>query len=278
MNSGLYIHLANCKLKRKNNITMKLVTVATHQGGYFPYLIQSCARMGAKLNVLGWGEKWQGFTWRYMLMKHYLETLDDNEVVCFIDSFDVLLLRPLDELERFFLHFHQATGARIVVGCDKPGNSFYYFLRQWVFGTCQMKPINGGTYIGFAKDIKRMVIDILKVSSGPKDDDQVLLTNYCNARENIIHIDCDSVFFLTRLNPLGGFITRNMTFDELIIALKYDIDETSMSHIKASDIKIVMKKIWYFFPFFIGLIIVIILICICWVAFKKMTKSQCYLI
>lgn len=34
-----------------------IVTVATHNEGYFEYLVESCKRNGAKLEVLGWGTK-----------------------------------------------------------------------------------------------------------------------------------------------------------------------------------------------------------------------------
>ena len=36
---------------------MKLVTVATRSERYFPFLLESCERHGAKLEVLGWGQK-----------------------------------------------------------------------------------------------------------------------------------------------------------------------------------------------------------------------------
>lgn len=37
---------------------MRLVTVATHSERYFPYLLESCKRVDAKLDVLGWGQPW----------------------------------------------------------------------------------------------------------------------------------------------------------------------------------------------------------------------------
>jgi hypothetical protein len=53
---------------------MKLVTVATHNDKYFPALQESCDRLGYNLVILGWGEKWQGFAWRFKLVRDYLET------------------------------------------------------------------------------------------------------------------------------------------------------------------------------------------------------------
>ena len=40
---------------------VKLVTVATHSESYFPWLKESCVRYNTNLEILGWGEKWQGY-------------------------------------------------------------------------------------------------------------------------------------------------------------------------------------------------------------------------
>ena len=54
---------------------MKLVTVATHAERYFPYLKLSVEKYKYELVVLGWGEEWKGFVWRFHLLKDYLNSL-----------------------------------------------------------------------------------------------------------------------------------------------------------------------------------------------------------
>ena len=81
---------------------VRLVTVATHSQFYFPWLLESCKRYNTKIEVLGWGEKWKGFTWRFSLMIEYLKSLDPEEIVCFIDAYDVILLRPLEDIVSYF--------------------------------------------------------------------------------------------------------------------------------------------------------------------------------
>ena len=46
-----------------------IVTVATESQYYFPYLIDTCRKYGKEIDILGFGEKWQGFNWRMQLMK-----------------------------------------------------------------------------------------------------------------------------------------------------------------------------------------------------------------
>lgn len=48
------------------NDTVHVVTVATESKSYFPYLVESCKRHGGQLEVLGMGEKWEGFNWKYV--------------------------------------------------------------------------------------------------------------------------------------------------------------------------------------------------------------------
>ena len=176
---------------------MKLVTVATHSQSYFPFLLESCNRYGAELVVLGFNQPWQGFNHRNILMKEYLASLPPNEVVCFIDAYDVLLLRPLEDLEDLFVNFNKITGARIVVGCDQDASGKVTLGSRFFFGACNNKYINAGTYIGYASDLHEMMTYSLnKISDDVKADDQVILRKYCSATKTV-HIDCDRIFFLT---------------------------------------------------------------------------------
>lgn len=52
---------------------LHIVTVATESKYYFPYLVESCKKYGKELEVLGYGEKWKGFNWRFKLMIEYLK-------------------------------------------------------------------------------------------------------------------------------------------------------------------------------------------------------------
>jgi hypothetical protein len=179
---------------------MKLVTVATHSEAYFPYLKKSCERNGYDLVILGWDQKWTGYSFKLKLIQSYLQDLPDDEVVCFIDSFDVIALRPLQELEKSFLDFSKNTGARVVVGYDRAASTVIKGVGSLYFGTVYGYLVNSGTYMGYNKDIKRMINEIY---TDPKEDDQKVLTEYCKKNPNDVYIDSASLFFLTINNPFG---------------------------------------------------------------------------
>ena len=177
---------------------MKLVTVATHSQSYFPFLLESCKRYDAELVVLGVNQPWQGYNQKNILMKEYLDTLPPDEIVCFIDAYDVLLLRPLEDLANLFINFNKITGARIIVGCDQTvtGGKIGPISRLY-FGTCNNKYLNSGTYIGHAADLRDMMAFIMQETLGDtRADDQLLVRKYCSATKSV-HIDCDRIFFLT---------------------------------------------------------------------------------
>ena len=98
---------------------LHIVTVATESKFYLPYLVESCKKNGKELEILGFGEKWQGFTWRFKLMIDYLENININDIVCFIDGYDVICTRNLNELKENFIKLKNETNSKIIVGYDQ---------------------------------------------------------------------------------------------------------------------------------------------------------------
>ena len=72
---------------------MKIITVATHSESYFPIFEESCKKNNLELIVLGFGQKWQGFSWRFKLISDYIENLPLNEVIIISDAYDVIVLQ-----------------------------------------------------------------------------------------------------------------------------------------------------------------------------------------
>ena len=59
-----------------------IITIATNSELYFPYLVDSCKKNGIPLTVLGYGEKWTGFTFRFdkMIPKHWFSGKGCNNI------------------------------------------------------------------------------------------------------------------------------------------------------------------------------------------------------
>jgi hypothetical protein len=84
---------------------MKLITYATHNTGYLDSLKISAKNNHFDLKVLGYGKEWIGFTQKINDSKDYLKTLDKNELVCFVDGFDSIVLGTSNELVQKYKDF-----------------------------------------------------------------------------------------------------------------------------------------------------------------------------
>lgn len=179
-----------------------IITVATHSECYFPYLIESCKRNGKELTVLGYGEKWQGFTWRFELMINYLKTLNTTDIVCFIDGYDVICTRNLSEIKNEFIKIKNEKKCKLIIGHDKILNYLNYFVVTLYFGKCNNIHLNAGTYIGYVEDLLNVLLSVYDGNNAL--DDQQILIKYCNLNKNNIYIDTENKLFLTIAKPFSN--------------------------------------------------------------------------
>lgn len=181
---------------------LHIITVSTHSDYYFPYLIKSCKNNGKELTVLAFGEKWMGFNWRFKLVINYLKNINKNDIVCFVDGFDVICTRKLNQLEKVFFNLKNKYNCKIIVGEHKMIvnnnlSSFCKILLKYYFGECKNVSLNAGTYIGQAKDLIEILEKIYNTFPLNNADDQKLLTKYCLINPNDIYIDVKNEIFLT---------------------------------------------------------------------------------
>ena len=181
---------------------LHIITVATHAQYYFPYLVESIKKNGNNLKVVGFNEKWGGFNWRLKKMISYLDSLKSNDIICFLDGYDVLCLRNLAELNSKFIELKNKYNCKIITGYDNVQPKVYSIFTSMYFGKCDNKLLNAGTYIGYTKDIIIILNNILKLNKDDAADDQILMTKYCNLNKNEIYIDINNEIFLTINSPL----------------------------------------------------------------------------
>jgi hypothetical protein len=176
---------------------MKLVTVATESKGYFKWLVESCNRHKYDLKVLGYGQNWQGFAWRFKLVMDYLHDLPPDEVVCFIDAYDVIMLCDSEILEAKFKKIHEDTQCKIVIAKEIHNTILIQMLSFWTFGSCKSQYINAGTYIGYTKDIIDVLSSAMSINNNSAADDQQILNDVCHTFPHNVIIDENNQLFLT---------------------------------------------------------------------------------
>ncbi len=175
---------------------MILLTYATHNTGYFNALKESSERNNYKLVVIGYNEKWEGFTKRLEKILNYLKTnVDKDEIVCFVDAFDTIMLKDSKELEK---RFKSMNTDKVVYSATMDN-----FMRSIVFGknndkdsNKQFNRLNGAPYIGYCYKIVELFSNLCKSFECKLNrDDQVLLTHYYNICQDCIILDHDANLF-----------------------------------------------------------------------------------
>lgn len=272
---------------------LHIVTVATESKYYFPYLQQSCERHGVPLEVLGMGEKWEGFNWKYFKMVEYLKSIPSNDIVCFVDGYDVICCRDLKELPAEFKRIQKETGCKMAVAGYNIDYGVSTFAVWVYYGTCANKLLNTGTYVGYSKDILNILESIRKLKSSNIADDQQLLTEYCNVNSNDIYIDDNNSMFYPIFAPFTNiqkfiemkngreihynsnrpFLIHALGFgfmDNLIHDLGYDIElgvisnqilRDSFDRIYRSHILRILKEYWLrFLLAFLFLVVIVFVV------------------
>ena len=154
---------------------MIVVTIATKKLGYYECLKKQCDRLGLKLVTLGLNQKWTGFAMRYKLLGDFIKNLDENEIILYIDAYDVIITQGENIILQKFINFRK----NIVFGLQ---NGF--FSRRF-YSNCNNNILNAGSYIGKVKWIKKLlkIVDNKIYHKLCNNDDQEVLNMVCNKKK-----------------------------------------------------------------------------------------------
>ena len=184
---------------------LHIVTIATREAFYLPYLRASCRRHGKVLTVLGMGRQaeWKGLTTKLKWMLQYLSLKPDEDLVCFVDGYDVICTRDLKELPQAFHSICKRHGGQVVVAHNLYPRSWMHLVHKVYYKRCKGYNLNSGTYMGRVLDIRRMIQRTMSLNRTYKtNSDQQLLTLECIANPKQFCIDRDSALFLN-INDFG---------------------------------------------------------------------------
>jgi hypothetical protein len=202
---------------------MKAITVATHSERYFDILQESAKRNNIDLVVLGWGEQWKGYVWKFNLLIEYLKTCNDDEIILFIDGYDVFFIRSEEDIIQNFLELkNNNKNVKVFIGEDgKPTDIISKYIYNRMFpDTCKDLKINTGMYIGYAKDLRDMFDNLCNtISCNDTMNDQRLLGNYCSQNPDNFFIDTENKIFLNLFSDILNnnkidFNNANITVDK----------------------------------------------------------------
>ena len=134
-----------CSFKK---LLMRVVTVGTGTDGYYDTLVESCSRLGLELTNLGTGQKWEGLITKVRLFKDYLRTVPDDEVIMFVDAYDVVIIEEEAAILRKFRSFQKPIVFSVQKGL---------FARTFIGDSGQDGSLCTGTYMGYARAIRELL-------------------------------------------------------------------------------------------------------------------------
>jgi hypothetical protein len=191
---------------------MILVTYATHNSGYLNALKESSKLNGYDLIILGENKKWEGFTQKFFDILSFLKTKSMDEIICFVDGFDVLTLGTKDE---FINKFNSFNTDKVIFSASKDN-----FILQLIFGKINSNDSNfeynrlcTGAYVGYCNKIIELFENICEIHKLKIDDDDQKNISVCYVNcKNCLQLDYDNSLFYCVESSNGIFEYINLFF------------------------------------------------------------------
>ena len=210
-----------------------LITIATHNEGYYNALKESANKNEYNLITLGWGQKWEGFIMKYKLLMENINKYNDNDIIILIDAYDVIVVDNINIAIEKFKKFN------IPILLSKDGQikntGFNYFYNK-LFDSYHNYKICAGLMMGYVWALKKLIIlmcgEELEKCKKMQTDDQILLIKTCkkyNLYNKLVLIDKNSEIFY---NTYGN--TENLEFNFEVTDI-FDIKNNKL-YIRNTDI------------------------------------------
>lgn len=163
-----------------------LITIATHNEGYYNALKKSAKMNNYNLITLGWGKKWEGFIMKYKLLIEILNIFDDNDIIILIDAYDVIVTDNKSIVIEKFKKFNRP----ILLSKDGyTGNSIFNYIHDKIFEEYNNYHICAGLMMGYVWALRKLIFlmcgEELEKCKQLNLDDQILLINTCKKNKLI---------------------------------------------------------------------------------------------
>lgn len=186
-------------IKRPSKI--KYYTVATKQHDGLDRLKLSAEYYGIDLNVIGLDSSWTdgdvgrlehpGGGQKINILKQELQNLNDDDVVLFVDGYDVVFLTGTEEIEEKWDQFTQDPSVKVIFGSEKAIWPDPSIADQFPITDSEYRFLNSGNFIGRVKDLKKITEELIPDSG----DDQLYYQHKFLSKQFGITLDYKAEIF-----------------------------------------------------------------------------------
>jgi GR25 family glycosyltransferase involved in LPS biosynthesis len=183
-----------------NDLKLKIVTTATEDTDGLKRLRESASRYGIPLKVLGLEKSWTGGEvarledpgggQKINLLKPYLQELDDDDILVFVDGYDVVFTRDIESaLEAFNNNFPKD----VVFSAEKACWPDSGLTNSYPKVDSEYRFLNSGTFIGKVSELKKITEEEILDT----DDDQLYYTKKLLSGRYSMQLDYSCSIFQT---------------------------------------------------------------------------------
>jgi hypothetical protein len=144
-------------------------TVASREGENLHKLVQSCKQHHIDLDVVGMGRPyWKNGT-KLVRLKEYLRDLPDDDIVMFVDAFDVLIVADKEIILEKFLHMNSP----FIMSAEKNCFPFEWLAPEFPASPTAFKYPNSGSFIGYVRVLKEWLEALAPINKNASDQGQI---------------------------------------------------------------------------------------------------------
>ena len=168
-----------------------ICTVASYKNENLDKLITSCQKHNIELKILGFNQPYYGNGTKLLRLNEYLENLADDDIVMFVDAFDVLIIRDKEIILRKFL----ARNAPFIMSAEQNCYPFAKLASQYPETAGPFRFINSGCFIGYVLNLKAWLLELSPFQVDKSDQGQIT-KHYLKNRSTFV-LDHECELFLT---------------------------------------------------------------------------------
>jgi hypothetical protein len=183
-------------------VQLHVCTLATKPKEGLDRLLESCHFHNILLTVMGMGKPFRGCGDKLLYSQELLNTLPDDDILLYIDAYDILIVQPTEKILNAFLQMK----ANIVVSAERFCHPDKELASQFQAET-SFKYICAGAFIGYVKSLKTLFNNFSPID--PEADDQRIFTRYYLQHPGEILIDTQCRLFL----PAFGLTNKELLID-----------------------------------------------------------------
>ena len=164
--------------KKYLDISCTCFTVSdnTHNEGLEKH-IRSASHYGIKINILGLKTPWEGGDMindpgggqKINILKKELQKLDDDDLILFVDGYDVIFLTGTEEIEQKWNNLTIDPLVKVIFGSEKAIWPDPSIADKFPESESEYRFLNSGNFIGKVKDLKKITEEEISDSG----DDQL---------------------------------------------------------------------------------------------------------